>query len=345
MDLGDAVHTQGKFPRFTNVAKALGLDYFGAAGTFFAEDFNGDGLLDVFQCACQQWPKARITTRLLLNKGDGTFDDATDESGLAMYMNGWNAKQADYDNDGDVDLLILRGGWAPIFDVPNTLHRSNGDGTFEEVTDHAGIADQLHISSHSQGSHSAAWGDYDLDGHLDLFVACEQNPCHLWHNGGRHDKDDKGPGFVDMAEEYGIHNCGWAKAVAWSDYNNDGYPDLLISRWGQPNLLWKNRGHVTDAVTKMSRFAGFEEVGVEAGLSADPVASFSVSWFDFDNDGWEDVLVEGNSNGAPGEFYSQYMGTAWKEQPMMQDVWGIPVDAVGSDSHPGRTRLVRQNMR
>jgi hypothetical protein len=319
---------QGAFPRFTNLAKPLGLDYFGAAGTFFAEDFNGDGLLDVFQCACQQWPKARITTRLLLNKGDGTFNDTTDDSGLAMYMNGWNAKQADYDNDGDLDLLILRGGWAPIFDVPNTLHRNNGDGTFEEVTDLAGVAS-------SQGSHSAAWGDYDLDGHLDLIVACEQNPCHLWHNSGH--ENDKGPRFIDMAKEYGLQNCGWAKAVAWGDYNNDGYPDLLISRWGQPNLMWKNKGHVIDVVTKKPKFAGFEEVAVEAGLT-EPVASFSISWFDFDNDGWEDVLVEGNSNGAPGEFYSQYMGTPWKEQPMMQDVWGIPV---GSDLHPGRTRLVR----
>ena len=120
----------GDLPRFANIAPDLGLDVFDMSGGAAAEDFDGDGWLDI---ATSTWDTAG-QLRLFRNNGDGTFTERTDEAGLRGLFGGLNILQADYDNDGHLDLLVLRGAWLHQHGrYPNSLLRNNGDGTFSDV--------------------------------------------------------------------------------------------------------------------------------------------------------------------------------------------------------------------
>jgi hypothetical protein len=154
------------FPRFTNIAPKVGLDAFNLAGGAIVDDFDGNGYLDV---VVSNWdPKGQI--RLFKNNQDGTFSDATEPAGLSGLYGGINLVQADYDNDNDADILVLRGGWLQENGRhPNSLLRNNGDGTFTDVTFDAGLGD-VHYPSHS-----ASWADYDNDGDLDLYIGNESS--------------------------------------------------------------------------------------------------------------------------------------------------------------------------
>ncbi|WP_054682563.1 FG-GAP repeat domain-containing protein [Rhodothermus marinus] len=118
-------------PSFRNVAKALGVDVVGLAGGVSAEDFNGDGWIDLLVTSYG----LNDQVRLFLADGQGGFVDHTEAAGLKGIVGGLNTVHADYDNDGDVDVLILRGAWlGPAGRMPNSLLRNNGDGTFTDVT-------------------------------------------------------------------------------------------------------------------------------------------------------------------------------------------------------------------
>jgi len=206
------------FPRFENVAARARLNTFSLSGGVVADDFDGDGDLDL---VVSDWDSA-VPMRYQRNRGDGTFEDRTEEAGLAGLLGGLNMVQADYDNDGRVDVLVLRGAWLEANGRhPNSLLRNLGGGRFEDVTFEAGLG-AVHYPTQTAG-----WADYDNDGDLDLYVGNESSdaiaaPGQLFRNNG----DGT---FTDVAAEAGVTNDGVAKGVAWGDYDNDRYPDLFVS--------------------------------------------------------------------------------------------------------------------
>ena len=257
-----------RFPRFDNVAPALGLDTFDMCGGAIADDFDNDGYLDV---VVSTWdPEGQL--RFFRNNQDGTFSDRTEQAGLRGIYGGLNINQADYDNDGNVDILILRGAWLRAQGRhPNSLLRNNGDGTFTDVTFAAGLGD-VHYPSQT-----ASWGDYDNDGDLDLYVGNETSralvaPNQLFRNNG----DGT---FTDVAASAGVMNHGYAKAVIWGDYNGDGLPDLYVSNSGGSNRLYRNTGRGT-FIDEARRLR-----------VARPTESFPAWFWDVDNDGVLDLYV------------------------------------------------------
>jgi len=265
--------------RFVDVAAQVGLLNTGHSGGVVMEDFDGDGLLDIV--ITTSGPLDQM--RLFHNNGDGTFSDRTREAGLMGEVGGLNVISTDYNNDGHPDLLVLRGGWwGEHGKYPMSLLRNNGDGTFDDVTEEAGLM-SLHPTQ------TAAWADYDNDGWLDLFVGHEttgreSHPSQLFHN--NHDGT-----FTDVAAEVGLADLGFVKGVAWGDFNNDGRPDLYVSRKSQPNLLFRNDGP-RDAKNPQADRWKFTDVTEAAGV-AKQSNSFPTWFFDFDNDGWPDIFVAG----------------------------------------------------
>ena len=265
-------------PRFTDVARDVGVGTNSTAGGTVVDDFDGDGLLDIVLTSVDYCAPAR----LFHNKGDGTFEDRTEAAGLAAQLGGLNASHADYDNDGDLDLFIHRGGW----EIPmrNSLLRNDGHGVFTDVTKAAGLADGVFAT------HSAAWADYDNDGWVDLYVGHELAPSRLYRN--------KGDGtFEDVSVKAGVAANAFTKGVSWGDYDNDGFPDLYASNMFGDNFLYHNKGDGT-----------FEEVAAKLGVQK-PFASFPTWWFDYDNDGWLDLFVVAYPNSVE-EFVKHYLGQA-----------------------------------
>ena len=258
--------------RFLDAAPRLGLDIVGLAGGSIIEDFNGDGYLDIM---ASSWG-LRDQLRYLQNNGDGTFTELTAHAGLLGEVGGLNLSHADYDNDGHSDVLVLRGAW--LFKQgrhPNSLLRNNGNGTFEDVTELAGL-----LSFHP--TQVGVWGDYDNDGWVDLFIGNESfrgnpHPCQLFHN-------NADGTFTDVASAAGVDISSFVKGAAWGDYNNDGLLDLYVSCFLQENVLFRNEGRDETGRWK------FRDVGKEAGVT-EPLASFPTWFWDYDNDGWLDIFV------------------------------------------------------
>ena len=261
-------------PRFTNIAPSLGLDTFDMCGGAIADDFDNDGYLDI---VVSTWD-TQGQLRLFRNNQDGTFSERTAEAGLLGLYGGLNIIQADYDNDGNVDLLVLRGAWlGDLGRHPNSLLRNNGDGTFTDVTFNAGLG-EVHYPSQT-----ASWGDYDNDGDLDLYVGNETSPrlvapSQLFRNNGNGT-------FTDVAEAAGVMNHARAKAVVWGDYNGDGLLDLYVSNFGAGNRLYRNTGR-----------GSFIDEAPRLGV-AEPTGSFPAWFWDVDNDGVLDLYVSAYTAG------------------------------------------------
>jgi hypothetical protein len=281
----EAFQPEADFPRFVNIAAELGVDTFNLAGGVIIDDFDGDDYLDIVSSTWD--PSGQI--RFFRNNRDGSFTDRSVASGLQGLYGGLNLVQADYDNDGDVDFLILRGAWlGQGGQHPNSLVRNNGDGTFTDVTFEAGLG-VAHYPTQT-----AAWADYDLDGDLDLYIGNEDSqqvpfPCQLFRNNG----DGT---FVDVAESAGVRQRGFAKAVIWGDYDSDRFPDLYVSNLGAPNRLYRNRGDGT-----------FADVAPQLHVTG-PEQSFPAWFWDFDNDGALDLLVFAYHLGI-GEIAAHYLGS------------------------------------
>ena len=280
--------------RFPDVAGPLGLDGGGLAGGVILGDFDGDGFIDVMTST---WD-LKGTLRLFHNDGDGTFTERTDEAGLTGFPGGLNIQQTDYDNDGRPDVFVLRGGWlGPAGRHPNSLLHNNGDGTFTDVTEAAGL-----LGFHP--TQTAAWLDYDGDGWLDVFIGNESSGpqdvhvCELFHN--NHDGT-----FTECAAACGIAVIGFVKGVATGDIDNDGRPDLYLSRLNEPNLLFRNAG--PRAGDTNGTAWSFENVTTKAGVG-EPLHSFPTALFDYDNDGWEDIVVSGYGIRNVGDVAADYLG-------------------------------------
>ena len=251
------------FPRFTNVAGDAGLDTFSLCGGSIVDDFNGDGWLDVI---VSDWgPAGQL--RYFRNLGDGRFADETELSGLTGILGGLNLVQADYDNDGDIDVLVLRGAW--LGDAgrhPNSLLANDGHGRFRDVTFEAGLAIENYPTQ------TAAWADFDNDGDLDLYVGNELFPSQLFENDGR-------GRFTDIAEQAGVTNGAVAKGVVWGDYDGDRYPDIYVSNIDRENCLYRN-----------NRDGTFTNLAASLNVTG-PVRSFPTWFWDCNNDGTLDLFV------------------------------------------------------
>jgi tetratricopeptide (TPR) repeat protein len=246
--------------RFRDVAPAAGLDIMVGAGGVVVDDFDNDGLLDVVVSSMDMCQPLHF----MHNNGDGTFSDRTKQAGLANQLGGLNIIRADYNNDGCMDLLVLRGGWE--LEQRMSLLRNNCDGTFTDVTEAAGLAERI------VPSQTAVFADIDNDGYLDLFVGAENAPSQLFRN--------RGDGtFEDISHAAGIDKTAFTKGVAAADYDNDGFVDFYVSNVTGANFLYHNNRNGT-----------FTEVARQAGVQA-PYFSFATWFFDYDNDGWPDLFV------------------------------------------------------
>ncbi len=302
-------------PGFTlvDVTRAAGIDFIhtsGAAGQKFLPetlgagcaflDFDRDGWQDILLVNGRSWEATRggpSTLRLYRNRGNGTFEDVTRPAGLDVEMYGMGVAVGDYDNDGFPDILITAVG-------QNRLFRNRGDGTFEDVTESSGLGGRESFST------SALWFDYDRDGLLDLFVcnyvrwsperdvfcsadgteksyctpeAYPGTTCWLFRN--------RGDGtFEDVTATSGIFDTSSKSlGVAMFDYDQDGWPDLLVANDTQPNKLYHNLQDGT-----------FLEVALESGLAFSAEgkarAGMGVDVGDFDNSGTPGVAITNFDN-------------------------------------------------
>jgi tetratricopeptide (TPR) repeat protein len=252
--------SQEAAPHFKDVAHAAGLDLVSMAGGIIVDDFENNGLLDVVTSSMNMCEHMHY----FHNNGDGTFTDRSEQAGLMDQLGGLNIIQTDYNNDGCLDILVMRGGW----EVPmrKSLLRNNCKGTFTDVTREAGLAEP------SSATQTAVWADINNDGLLDLFVGSESGPAQLFLN--------KGDGtFEDISHSAGVDKVAFTKAVVSADYDNDGYPDFYLSNYAGDNFLYHNNHDNT-----------FTDVAPQAGVLG-PWNSFPTWFFDYDNDGWPDLFV------------------------------------------------------
>ena len=296
--------------RFTDQTQAAGIHFkhinaaskhkylpetMGAGGLFF--DYDNDGHLDIYLVNSgtlsrdAQSPRQTNHSDILYrNNGDGTFADVTEKAGLQQnYGYGMGCLAADYDNDGDADLYLTNFG-------KNQLYRNNGDGTFTDVTSRAGVAD-------GSWSVSASFGDFNLDGYLDLYVAnyldyqletahaCFLEGVHIYC--GPHEYPgapdtlyrNNGDGtFTDVTTRAGLHPVGKGLGTLFTDYNSDGYPDIFVANDAVPDFLYRNNGDGT-----------FTDVAITAGVAYNSegraTASMGIAAGDYDNDGLLDLFV------------------------------------------------------
>lgn len=314
---------QGAAPaQFVDVAPQAGIRFRHTSGQsgrrFTAEtvgsgcaflDYDGDGRLDLFFVNSSRLPgfqgKGPFLSALYRNEGDGTFRDVTRAAGLTLDCYGMGVAVADYDNDGDPDLLITAYGGSHLF--------RNDGGRFTQVTHQAGV-------TKPQWGSSAAWFDYDRDGHLDLFIGnylrwspdtnrvcgtperpriCgptyyEGTTSVLYRNMGNGT-------FVDVTRQARVDRPnGKALGVVVWDMDDDGWLDFVVANDSQPNWLFRNNGDGT-----------FTEMGVEAGVAYGPRgqarAGMGIDTADYDHSGRETILI-GNLSGEGLAFFRPLTG-------------------------------------
>jgi hypothetical protein len=264
-------------------------------------DYDRDGYLDIFFTNGARIPSLSkdnpgFSNRLYRNNRDGTFTDVTKRAGVTGEGYSVGAAVGDFDNDGWPDIYVTGVNH-------NILYHNNKDGTFTDVTARAGVKGVL-PDGRKPWSVSAAWVDYDNDGHLDLFVSnymkwtpenskicgppekrisCsptlyEGEANMLFHNNG----DGT---FTDVSASTGIANqIGKGMGVAIADYDEDGWTDIFVANDKERNFLFRNR-----------HGKGFDEVGVESFTAYTdngiPVSSMGVDFRDVDNSGRPSLFV------------------------------------------------------
>lgn len=283
------------YPGFLSRPLRFGMIRYGPAG-ITAVDYDNDGLYDLFI------PDG-VESKLFRNRGDGTFEDVTERSGLGGLDGVSVALFADYDNDGYKDLFVSR-----TF-RPNQLFHNNRDGTFTDVTQTSGIGADCCTTV-------ASWADYDNDGLLDLYVGRYLDPRktipttfyarngegnRLYHNlgGGR---------FEDVTRKAGVGDPGLCLGTVFGDYDGDGYPDIyVVNDFGRKTLYHNNRNGT------------FSDVTVHSGTLAYG-AGMSASMADYDNDGKLDLYCTNIRSDhawfAAPPTVARYMLNSW-----IQGVW------------------------
>lgn len=269
-----AAENDHRVPRFVDRAPELGVDAFDLSGGALVVDVDGDGFLDLVSTSSH--PLAPM--RLYRSRGDGSFEDRSVASGLVRQVGGLHCLAADHDNDGDLDLLVLRGAW--LMDrgqIRNSLLQNDGNGNFTDVTQAAGLAWP------ARPTQTAVFADFDQDGHLDLYIGNESRREIGPHPGGDFPSQmfkNNGDGtFTDLAVQAGVTNDRYAKGVCVGDYDDDGDLDLYVSNVGR-NRLYRNDGGFR-----------FTDVAEQLGVVEPGGRSFACWFFDYDNDGRLDLFV------------------------------------------------------
>jgi tetratricopeptide (TPR) repeat protein len=272
---------------------ACGIDIYGHNGVSIG-DIDGDGFDDLYVCQ-----PGGLPNRLYRNRGDGTFDDITQASGVGVIENTACALFVDVDNDGRQDLIVVQATGPMLF-------LNQGGGKFRQQ------ADAFQFATPPQGTFTGtAVADYDRDGWLDIYFCLYvyyQGTDQYKYPSPYYDAENGPPNFMmrnnrdgtfrDVTAETGLNqnNTRYSFCCGWSDFNHDGWPDLyVVNDFGRKNL-YRNNGNGT--FTDSAPQAGVEDVG----------AGMSVCWFDYDNDGAEDLYVAD-------------MWTAAGERISMQDIF------------------------
>ncbi len=313
--------------RLTDVTSSAGIRFRHNSGAFGGKflpetlgsgcaflDYDGDGWQDILLINGMDWPGHRnqkSTLALYRNNRNGTFTEVTHSAGLdGAEMYGMGVAVGDYNNDGFPDILVTCVG-------QNRLFRNTGKGTFVDVTRSSGLGGRTGFST------SALWFDYDRDGRLDLFVcnyvkwspehdvfcsldgkqksyctpeAYRGETCWLFHN--------RGDGtFEDVTATSGIFDSSSKSlGVALLDYDQDGWPDLIVANDTQPNKLYRNNRNGT-----------FKEVGVDAGIAfstdGKARAGMGVDVADFSNSGTAGIAITNFDNEMLGLFRASGKGT------------------------------------
>ena len=273
---------------FEDVTERAGLQGSGYGMGVAAGDYDNDGFEDLYVTAYGG-------NKLYHNNGDGTFTDVTDKAGVAG--SGWStsASWVDLDNDGLLDLVVLRyvqwdfdDIWCgehkegyrsychPDYFQPITplVYHNDGNGHFTEVSQKIGL------SKPGKGL-GIAIADYDRDGHIDLFVANDSMVEFLYHNKG--DGTFEEVGLLSQVAVDGDGRTYAGMGVDFADYNNDGWPDLVITDLAnQRYALYQNNGDST-----------FNYASFNTGVARSTMlhSGWGVRFLDYDNDGWKDLLV------------------------------------------------------
>src|SRR6202043_3749810 len=314
---------------FEDVTEKAGLAGVGYGMGVAVGDFDNDGFEDLYVTAYGG-------NKLYHNNGDGTFTDVTQKAGVGG--SGWSTSAAwiDLDGDGFLDLVVLRylewdfdDIWCgehkegyraychPDFFKPVSplVYHNNGNGTFTEV------AAKLGLARLGKGL-GIALADYDRDGHIDLFVANDSMVEFLYHNKG--DGTFEEVGLLSQVAVDGDGRTYAGMGVDFADYNNDGWPDLLITDLAnQRYALYQNNG---DASFSYSTF--------NTGLARITMlhSGWGARFFDYDNDGWKDVIVAQGHDLDTVEI--NYPNLRYKEPILLLRNTGTPFIDVSSQSGP-----------
>ena len=301
---------------FTDVTQQAGVGDTGYGVGCAAADVNNDG-----------YPEIYVTNygrnRLYHNNGDGTFTDVTQKAGVGDERWGTSCAFLDYDLDGDVDLYVINymkfsieeNRWwetrgirtycSPTDQIagshfvsePDILYRNNGDGTFTDVTEAAGI-------SHRALGLAVAVGDYDNDGDPDIHIANDMEADFLYHNNGdgtfTETADLTGTGY----DGNGFPGSGMGSA--FGDYDNNGYLDLVVSNASSlPAVLYQNENALF-----------FTDVSFTSGIGAVtlPYFKWAVEFFDYNNDGLLDLFV---ANGHLQENISLFSDSTYPQSDLI----------------------------
>jgi len=323
--------------RFEDVTAIAGLDVRGWGMGVCVADVDGDGLRDVYLTAFGP-------NRLLRNRGDGTFADVTDTAGVGDTRWSTNCAFGDYDRDGDLDLYVAnyvafdeatipapgtlptcRFGTLPVMcgprglpGEPDVLYRNEGDGTFTDVTEEAGIDDP------GRYGFGVLFSDLDGDAWLDIFVADDSVPNLFFRN-------QRDGTFVEEALLTGLALSGDGRAQAGmgadaGDYNGDGRLDLLVTNFSDDyNTLYENSGE--GFFTDVSNAVGL-------GLTTFPFLAWGVGLRDFDNDGWLDVFTA-NGHVHPAADRSGLGTTYLQREQLFRNLGTGRFEDVGALAGPG----------
>ena len=249
----------GTFEEDTS-ANIAGVSYSSAAWG----DYDNDGDLDLLLAG--DMGGTRIS-KVFSNNGDGTF---TEQSKISLIgISSGSVSWADYDNDNDLDILLCGATGDPNKPRITLIYKNNGDSTFTEQT-------QIYLTALSSNSGISAWGDYNNDGYLDILLTGHSGTTRMA-------KIYKNNGNNTFTELSGLSLTGVNySAVAWGDYDNDGYLDILLTGFtGNSRVTNIYKNNADDTFTELTN------------LSITPVNYSSVAWGDYDNDGDLDILISG----------------------------------------------------
>ncbi len=271
---------------FSDVSIGSGLENFVNSWGISIGDYNNDGFPDVFVTRLGFfWGDPA----LFRNNGDGTFTNVTKEAGINLWTPGFMSAWVDYDNDGLLDLFVP-GNLGGLFhrDRPDCLYRNNGDGTFTEVAEKAGIPKDFPTIG-------ACWGDYDNDGFPDLFRSSSFGRASLMHNNGNGT-------FTDVSREAGIDDPGLGFVTFFCDYDDDGWLDIVQFLWCPYDDMISSlrHGKGPDGGTPLrvfhnNRNGTFTNVSRDIGIT-ESWGTMSGNGADLNNDGYMDLVL---GNGGP----------------------------------------------